>query len=135
MRRPRTIGPHRRVNMSTQPAKDVDAYLASLPPDVKATLESLRQAIKAAAPMAEELISYRIPTYKHHGPLVHFMAGRRHCSLIAVSRPILKAFKNELKAYDISGTTIHFSPENPLPARLVGRIVKARLAENKARAR
>jgi len=56
------------------PAKDVDAYLASAPKELQAVLENLRESIKAAAPQAEELISYQIPTYKYHGPLVHFVA-------------------------------------------------------------
>lgn len=52
------------------PAKDVEAYLASAPKEMRAILDNLRAAIKAAAPKAEELISYRIPTYNYHGPLV-----------------------------------------------------------------
>lgn len=113
-------------------AKDVDAYLASVPKELQTILEKLREAIKAAAPKAEEVISYQIPTYKYHGPLVHFMARERYCSLITVNKEVLQEFKNELKGFDISGTTIHFTPEKPLPAALVKKIVKARVAENEA---
>jgi uncharacterized protein YdhG (YjbR/CyaY superfamily) len=120
---------------ASAPAKDVDAYIKALPDDVRVALENLRKSIKAAAPKAEEVISYRIPTYKHHGPLVHFMAHPNHCSFIAVNRSVVETFKSELADYDTSGTTIHFSAENPLPATLVRKIVKARMKENEAKAR
>lgn len=115
------------------PAKGVDAYLARVPEDVQPVLENLRKAIKSAAPKAEEVISYQIPTYKYHGPLVHFMAGKNHCSFVAVSRPVLETFKSELEGHEISGTTIHFSTKNPLPDTLVKRIVRARVKENELR--
>ena len=112
------------------PAENVDAYLSSVPQDLRTVLENLRQAIKAAAPKAEEVISYRIPTYKYHGPLVHFVARKNYCSFIVASKSILEIFKSELEDYDTSGTTIHFSAENPLPATLVKKIVKSRIKEN-----
>ena len=116
------------------PAKTVDDYLAATSPDVRAVLEQLRMTIKVAAPEAEETISYQIPTYKYQGPLVHFVARGSYCSFIVVSRLVLETFKNELKDYDISGTTIHFTPAHPLPSALVEKIVKARIRENKERA-
>ncbi|MCX6677015.1 MAG: DUF1801 domain-containing protein [Methanothrix sp.] len=116
-------------------AKDVDDYLSTLPEDARDALEKLRKTIKAAAPKAEEVISYQIPTYKYHGPLVHFVARKNYCSFIVASKSILEMFKSELEDYDISGTTIHFSVENPLPAALVKRIVEARITENEARAK
>jgi len=117
------------------PAKDVDTYLASAPKELRKALENLRAAIKAAAPKAEELISYQIPTYKYHGPLVHFVARESYCSFIAVSKTVLEKFKGELAGFDTSGTTIHFTVEHPLPAVLVKKIVKARIAENEAQAK
>jgi uncharacterized protein YdhG (YjbR/CyaY superfamily) len=117
------------------PAKDVDTYLFSAPPKIRAVLGNLRQAIKAAAPKAEEIISYQIPTYKYHGPLVHFMARESHCSFITVNKEVLAEFKSALEDFDVSGTTIHFTPEHPLPAALVKKIVKARVAENESAAK
>ena len=96
-------------------------------------LKSLRKTIRSAAPQAEEVISYQIPTYKYHGPLVHFAAFRNHCSFFGVSKPVIDRFSSELKPWDTSGTTIHFSAKNPLPASLVKKIVKARIEENEAR--
>lgn len=112
------------------PAKDVDAYLASAPKELRAVLENLREAIKTAAPKAEEVISYQIPTYKYHGPLVHFVARTSHCSFITVNKEVLEKFKDELADFDTSGTTIHFTAENPLSAALVKKIIKARVTEN-----
>lgn len=116
-----------------QIAHDVDQYLALLPPDARTMLEKLRAAIKAAAPEAEELISYRIPTYKYHGMLVHFLANEKYCSFVVTSKTTIEQFKTELADYKISGTTIHFTPDNPLPASLVKKIVKARLKENESK--
>ena len=121
--------------MKRAPARDVDAYLAALPEAQRAALEKLRALIKAAAPKAEELISYRIPAYKQNGMLVFFAAFKDHCSLFPASRSILTTFSNELAPFRISGSTIHFSPEHPLPATLIRKIVKARIAQNEARAR
>jgi len=112
----------------------VDDYLESLPQATKNALEELRSVIRAAAPRADEVISYRIPTYKYHGPLVHFAAFKDHCSFVVVSEPTLRSFSNELESYHTTGTTIHFSAEKRLPAELVTRIVKARIEENELRA-
>jgi uncharacterized protein YdhG (YjbR/CyaY superfamily) len=118
-----------------KPAKSVDNYLAAVPQEARAVLEKLRRTIKNAAPNAEETISYQIPTFKYRGPLVFFAAFKNHCSFYVVSKSIMKTFSSELKPYDTSGTTIHFSAENPLSATLVKKIVKARIEENEARAR
>ena len=117
------------------PARDVDGYLAALPKEARVTLEKLRKTIKATAPKAEETISYQIPTFKYHGPLVFFAAFKNHCSFYVVSKSIMKTFSSELKPYQTSGTTIHFSAENPLLATLVKKIVKARIEENELRAK
>lgn len=111
-------------------ASSVDEYLNALPENIRITLEKLRKSIKAAAPIAEEIISYRIPTYKLNGPLVHFMAGKNHLSFITVSKSITQKFKEELKSYKTSGTTIHFTPDKQLPSALIKRIVKSRVKEN-----
>ena len=117
----------------SSPARDVDGYLAALPKEVRVTLEKLRKAIKAAAPIAEETISYGIPAFKYHGPLIFFAAFKNHCSLYAVGKSLIEKLSRELEPYDISGTTIHFSAQNPLPAALVKKIVKARIAQNESR--
>jgi len=122
-------------DQSNKPAKSVDDYLAAVPEEARAVLETLRRTIRDAAPKAEEAVSYQIPSFKYHGPLVFFAAFKNHCSFYVVSKSIMKTFGSELKPYDTSGTTIHFSAENPLPATLVKKIVKARIEENEARAK
>jgi uncharacterized protein YdhG (YjbR/CyaY superfamily) len=115
--------------------QNIDEYIAGFPDEVREILQKIRTTIHKAAPGAEEKISYQIPTYKYHGPLVHFVARTSYCSFIAVSKTVLEKFKAELANFDTSGTTIHFTVENPLPAALVKKIVKARVAENEAQAK
>jgi uncharacterized protein YdhG (YjbR/CyaY superfamily) len=115
------------------PVKTVDTYLAALPPQARAALEKLRAVIKATAPQAEEYVGYGMPGYKYHGSLVYFAAFPNHLSFFPASRSVAKTFLRELKPFATSGTTIHFSPEKPLPAALVKKIVKARMLENELR--
>ena len=119
--------------MNTGTAKDVDEYLARVPEKERAVLEALRRTIRAAAPMAEETISYQMPVYKYHGPLVFFAAFADHLSFFGVSKPVLAQFRDEVAPFRTSSTTLHFSAGHPLPASLVTRIVRARVAENEGR--
>ena len=112
----------------------VDDYLATLPEKERTVLQELRETIRSAAPEAEEVISYRIPLYKHHGHLVGFAAFKNHCSLFVTNSAVRDQFAKELEPYKVEGTTVRFTVENPLPAALVTRIVKSRMVENEARA-
>jgi uncharacterized protein YdhG (YjbR/CyaY superfamily) len=121
------------MKKKTTVAKDVDEYLAGVPKEARATLEKLRKTIKAAAPMASEVISYQMPMYKHQGMLIGFAAFKDHCSIFPGSA-VMDAHKEELKRYDTSKGTIRFPAGKPLPAALVKKLVKARIKENEARA-
>ena len=123
----------KKVKAHATPAKTVDGYLAALPEEARATLEKIRKAIKAAAPKATEVISYQMPMYKHHGMLVGFAAFKDHCSFFPGAKPVA-TYKDELKAYETSKGTIRFPIGKPLPAALVKRLVKARIAENEKQA-
>lgn len=123
----------RKTDAKSAPVRDVDEYLAGVPKEARATLEKLRKTIKAAAPMASEVISYQMPMYKHHGMVVGFAAFKNHCSLFPGSA-VMDAHKEELKRYDTSKGTIRFPVDKPLPAALVKKLVKARIDENEARA-
>ena len=90
----------------------------------------LRAIIRTAAPEAREGISYRIPVFIWNGPLVFFAAFPNHLGFYVVSKQIMEQFKDDLKPYKVSGTTIHFSASHPLPASLITGIVRARIAEN-----
>jgi uncharacterized protein YdhG (YjbR/CyaY superfamily) len=105
------------------------AYLASLPTHARAGLAELRKAIAAAAPQAEQGISYGIPAFRLGGrPLVWFAAFKQHCSFFPGASAI-RVHAAELKRYKTSKGTIQFSPDKPLPARLVARLIKTRMAE------
>ena len=120
---------------STSAASEVDAYLAALPADARATLEKLRGTIKAAAPKAVEVISYQIPTFKLNGRmLVSYAAFKNHCSFFPGAGP-LKAYEDELRSYETSKGTVRFPTNKPMPATLVRKLVKHRIAENEARAK
>ncbi len=110
--------------------KSIDEYLAALSDDKRAALEKLRRTIRAAAPQAEECISYGICAFHQNGMLVGFGATAKHCAFYVMSGSTLESFKDELKNYDTSKGTIRFLPNKPLPASLVRKLVKARLAEN-----
>ncbi len=113
--------------------KDTYEYLATVPEESRAALENLRKTIRSAAPKATEGISYQVPTYKYLGPLVSFGAAKNHCSFYVMSPVTMEAHKDELESYDTSKGTIRFPPDKPLPAALVRKLVKARIAENEAR--
>ena len=112
------------------PARTVDEYLLGVSEPSRSVLEHLRGVIRTAAPGAEETISYRMPAYKHHGPLVFFAAMPRHLSLYGVSRPLIEVFRDDLEGFEVTGTTIHFSAEHPLPDDIVSRFVRERIREN-----
>ena len=117
------------------PAKPqtIDEYLAPFSPEKRAALEKLRKAIKSAAPEAEECISYDLPTFRLGGRmLVSFGAWANHCALYAGVHP-LKVHKDELSGYDTSKGTLRFPAEKPLPAALVRKLIKTRIAEYAAK--
>jgi uncharacterized protein YdhG (YjbR/CyaY superfamily) len=120
--------------MPTSPnPKTHDTYLATLPQPQRAALEKLRKTIKSAAPKADECISYQLCAFRQNGPLVAYGATKNHCAFYLMSGTTLEKFKTDLKPFDTSKGTIRFQPENPLPATLVRKLVKARIAENAAR--
>lgn len=123
---------HLASTKKASPASDVDSYLAALAEDARAALEKLRKTIRSAAPLASEVISYQIPAYKQHGKLlVSFAAYRDHCGFYVMSPDVMRAHAAELENYDTAKGSIRFSSDKPLPAALVTKLVKARIAENK----
>ena len=110
---------------------EIDDYLARVPEPARTALEKLRATIRSAVPPeTTEAISYGIPSFKYQGPLVGFAAFPKHCSLFVMSSTVLGPFKDELTGYQLSTGTIRFPVDKPLPAALVKRLVKARIAEN-----
>jgi len=116
------------------PASPVDEYIKSAPEDVRDKLGKIRQTIKAAAPNVKEKIGYGIPTFTHHGNLVHFAAFKSHIGFYP--RPsAIGAFKKELSKYESGKGTLRFPLDKPLPLALITKIVKFRVKENETRRR
>jgi uncharacterized protein YdhG (YjbR/CyaY superfamily) len=116
------------------PAKPqtIDEYLAPLSAEKRAALEILRKDIRAAAPEAEECISYQVPAFRLHGKmLVWFAAAKNHCAFYPGA--VVEDVKDELAGYDISKGTIRFQPDEQLPASLVRKLVEARIVRTVTR--
>jgi uncharacterized protein YdhG (YjbR/CyaY superfamily) len=115
------------------PAATIDEYLASVSDVKRAALQRLREQILAAAPDAVEAISYGMPAFKLDGQwFMGFAAAKDYCSLYAGGAPV-EALADELAGYRLWKGTINFSPDAPLPAELVTKLVQVRLAEHRAR--
>jgi len=107
--------------------RTIDEFLAGLSDDKRAALEKLRQTIRAAAPKAQECISYGVPAFRLDGKfLVAFGAGVSHCAFYP-GGTAMEAHRAELARYDTSKGTIRFEPKAGLPVGLVRRIVKSRI--------
>jgi len=110
----------------------IDDYLKSVPEDRRGALEDLRVKIRSVAPNAEECISYRIPAFRLNGVVVAgFCATAKGCSYLPFSGSTLKTLARDIKRYDQTKSSLHFSPDEPLPAALVRKLIKARIAETK----
>lgn len=115
---------------------EIDAFLARVPDDARRALEDLRAMIAAAAPDAVEAVAYGVPAFRYRGrPLVSFGAAKAHCAFYVQSPGLMDAHRHELAGYDTSRGTIRFRPSDPLPADLVTRLVRGRIAETDATAR
>lgn len=110
-------------------AKDVDHWFSRLAPEQAAALWKLRAQILKAAPGAEEVISYGQPTFKLHGHLVAYGAFKKHLSFFPMSSTLIRQFP-EAAPFATSSGTLQFQPDKPVPAALVVKIVKARIAQN-----
>ncbi|MBI3408655.1 MAG: DUF1801 domain-containing protein [Planctomycetes bacterium] len=121
--------------MTAKPkGKTPDEYLTSVSPEQRAALEKLRKTIKTIVPKAEECMSYGLPAFSLDGRvLVCFGAAANHCSFFPGSGSTVAALKDDLKGYDTSKGTIRFPADKPLPAALVRKVIKARIAENERR--
>jgi uncharacterized protein YdhG (YjbR/CyaY superfamily) len=107
----------------------IDEYIATFPTDIQRRLEDVRATIKAAAPEAEEKISYQMPTFFLYGNLVHFAAYKNHIGFYPAPSGI-EAFKDELSQFEGSKGAVKFPHNKPIPLDLISRITKYRVAEN-----
>src|SRR5665213_4436178 len=109
-------------------SKEIDNYIQAAPTEAQSRLRQVRVAIRETAPQAVEAISYRIPTYKLGGNLVHFGAFKDHIGFFPTSSGVA-AFKKELSKYPVSKGTIQFPLDKPLPIGLITKIVKFRVKQ------
>jgi len=111
----------------------IDEYIATFPDDVQKVMEQLRRTIKAAAPEAEEKISYQMPTFTLNGKyLVYFAGWKTHISFYGAPRGNVE-FKEDLSAYEAGQGTLKFPLDKPIPLDLITEIVKFRAVENRKR--
>ena len=109
----------------------VEAYLAKVPEPARTTLAKLRAMIRASAPKeATEQLSYGMPAFRYKGALVAYGAFKNHCSFFPMQASLTDAMQDDLKGYRTSKGTLQFPLDRPLPAALVKKMVKARVAEN-----
>ena len=110
--------------------QSVDEYIASQPEAVQGVLGRVRSAIRKALPRAEEVISYKIPTYKlQNRPVLYFAGWKRHYSLYPATERVVAAFEDELALYEVKKGTIRFPLFEPIPVKLIGQIAKFRAKE------
>ena len=112
---------------------DVDGYIATFPTDVQELLNKVRATIKKAAPKAEEVIKYGIPTYVLNGNLIHFGGFKNHIGVYPTPSGI-EEFKKELSAYTGSKGAIQFPLNKPFPYSLLTKIVKYRISQSAKKA-
>ena len=117
-----------------RPPTTIDEYLAGVSADRRQALENLRKQIRSIVPAAEECISYRIPAFRVDGKVVAgFCATAKGCSYFPFSGSTLKTVAEYVAEYDQTKSALHFSPAKPLPATLVRRLIRTRMAEIKQR--
>ena len=107
----------------------IDEYIATFPEATQKILKKIRATIKAAAPDAEEKISYQMPTFTLKGNLVHFAAFKNHIGFYPTPTGIEK-FKKELSVYEGAKGSVQFPLDKPIPYDLISKIVKFRVKEN-----
>lgn len=117
-----------RANPST-----IDEYLKTVPQDRRRALEDLRAKIRSIIPDAAECISYRIPAFRLDGVVVAgFCATSKGCSYFPFSGSTLATLACDLARYEQTKSSLHFSPDEPLPAALLRKLIKTRIKETQA---
>ncbi len=113
-------------------ATTIDEYLSMVAGERRKALERLRKAIRSFIPKSEECISYNMPAFRLNGTVVAgFLATAKGCSYSPFSGTTLKTLARDLRGYEQTKGSLHFDPEKPLPATLVRKLIKARIAEGK----
>jgi uncharacterized protein YdhG (YjbR/CyaY superfamily) len=115
------------------PPKSIDEYIAGFSPEIQSILEIIRATIREAAPGADEKISYGMPTLTLQGNLVHFAAFKNHIGLYPPVKGDEKLIA-EVARYRGEKGNLKFPLDEPIPYKLITRIVKFRIKEQRERA-
>src|SRR6266568_1893217 len=116
---------------SAETSSEVDAYVAAVPEPARSTLQKVRATIRSVVPPeTTEGLSYGMPAFRYKGALVCYAAFKDHCSFFPMSGALIEAMKDDLEGYSLSKGTIRFDVDKPLPAGLIRKLVKARVAQN-----
>jgi uncharacterized protein YdhG (YjbR/CyaY superfamily) len=118
----------RGLNLPTP--RNVEEYIALQPAEFRATLEKLRSIILTTVPQAVESISYQIPCYKYLYMLVGIGVNKKYCSFYVMNPSLVKTLKEELWDLKVSGSTLHFIPDESLPVDLLRKIILTRVTQN-----
>lgn len=109
----------------------VEAYLAQVPEPARTTLQKVRATIRSVVPKeTTECLSYGMPAFRYKGALVAYAAFKDHCSFFPMQASLIDEMKDELAGYRTAKGTLQFPLHKPLPAALLKKMVKARVAEN-----
>ena len=111
--------------------QNIDEYIAQFSKEVQAIMQTVRKAIHEAAPLATEKISWQMPTFYHHGNVIHFAGNKSHLGIYPGASGV-EHFTAELTEYKTSKGAIQYPYANPLPIELIQKITKYRVAENEA---
>ncbi len=112
----------------------IDEYIADFPEEIQKILQEIRAVIKSAAPNAEEKISYQMPAFFLNGNLIHFAAFKNHIGIYPAPSGT-EAFKEEIAKYKTAKGSIQLPLDEPMPLKLISRIVKFRVSENLQKAK
>ncbi len=121
---------------SAETSSEVDAYVAAVPEPARSTLQKVRATIRSVVPPeTTEALSYGMPAFKYKGALVAYAAFKDHCSFFPMNASLIDTMKDDLREYRTSKGTLQFPLDKPLPAALVKKMVKARVADNERKGR
>jgi uncharacterized protein YdhG (YjbR/CyaY superfamily) len=114
--------------------ENFEDYISAFPVETQKRMEKIRAIVKRAAPLAEEVISYGMPSFRLNGRLLYFAAFRNHIGFYPMATGV-EAFKSLLADYKWAKGSIQFPLSKPLPMNLISDIVKFRVQENLAKAK
>ena len=115
-------------------SSEIDRYLEGVDEPFRGALEGLRRVILGVVPHAEQGISYQVPAFRVDGAVVAgFAAFKKHLSYLPFSGSVLHTLRREIKGRDHTKSSLHFTPDDPLPDALIEQLVRCRLEEIRTR--